>query len=109
VTMQTAPGLTRWERLCLALWQRDWLWWPLVFLRPAPESRAGALLVASLALAGTLLAAGVAVLACRLLQVAMPWPIFGIGVGICFVLVVGLLGLTFALPWNRRARLLQGS
>jgi len=105
---QTAPGLKRWETVCLAVWQRDWLWWPFVFLRPAPEQRASAVLVIGLALGGTLLASGFAVLVCLMLKIAMPWLLFGLGVGICLILVLALLGLTFARPWNRRASRLRG-
>jgi len=108
VTMQSAPGPKRWENFCVALWQRDVLWWPLVFLRPAPQNEASAVLVLGLSLAGTLLASALVVLLCRVMLVPMPLLRFGVGIGICFVLVVCLLGFTFALPWNRRARRLRG-
>ena len=104
-----APGPKRWESVCLSIWERDLLWWPFVFLRPAPQRRAGVGLVLGLSLAGTAVACAGALCVLFVLGVPFATARFAVGLAGCFAVVTALLGLSFALPWNRRARRLGGS
>ena len=107
MSVQNAPATKRWERVCVALWQRDVMWWPFVFLRPQPEREASHLLVIGLSVAGTALACAAAAMAIVAMHLPMLPSRFIVAVVLCFLLVLALLALTFALPWNRRARRLQ--
>jgi hypothetical protein len=101
-----APQLKRWEVFCLWWWGQDLLWWPFVSLRPAPARRASMALVLGLSIAGTAVASGATLIVMQALALPFATPRFLIGTLVCFVLVTALLALSFARPWNRRARLL---
>lgn len=99
---------TRAERFFNGLWDRDWPWWPVLFLRPprAREASIGLLLV--LAAYSTVVALTLVVATRVALGAAVePRGLLVIGAAaLGFALL--LLWTTFAIWWNRRARRLRG-
>lgn len=98
---------TRAERFFNGLWDRDWPWWPVRFLRPPRERKVGVGRLLVLAVYSAVLALAL-VLAVRV-ALGMPVePRTALTIGstaLGFALI--LLWTTFAVWWNRRARRLH--
>jgi len=99
---------TRAERFFNGLWDRDWPWWPVRFLRPPRERAASVGLLFVLAVYSTVVALTLVVAMCVAFGAAIePRGVLMIGAG-AFGFALLLLWTTYAIWWNRRARRLRG-
>lgn len=101
------PPETRAEKFFNGLWDRDWPWWPVRFLRPPREHEVGFGRLLILAIYSAVLALALVAVAGMMLGAAVePRAMVAAG-AMALVFALVLLWVTFAIWWNRRARRLR--